>query len=354
MQHRQQRGVHLAEQLSDLGQRLRALRQRSKVAAGARAGRDAGHGTFEVRHVAQAQRKLFALDGLARQLLHGGKALGDLRGGEQGTLHPAAQQTAAHGRPRLVEHPEQAPALFLRAHGLRQLQIPPRREVEAHEAPSHVEIEPPDVRQVVFLQVFQRLQQRARRADGAGHRLQRVLFTKLRAKRRRAARKVKLRVGAAVDARTEPLAEHRADGVVLHGFAAEQRLGGQKAPKLVAGGFGPAVSARLRDVERAGRHVAECEAAHAVLGEEAGIIVVLRLRQHRAFCDGAGRYDPDDVPLHQPLGQRGIFHLFADRDLIALCDEARDVALRRVIGHAAHRRLFLGGFALRVVARGER
>ena len=151
MQHRQQRGVHLAEQLPNLGQRLRTLRQRRQVAAGARAGRDAGHGPLEIRHVAQAQRKLFALDGLARQLLHGGKALGDLRGGEQGTLHPAAQQTAAHGRPRLVEHPEQAPALFLRAHGLRQLEIAPGSEIKSHEAPGHVEIEPPDVRQVVLL-----------------------------------------------------------------------------------------------------------------------------------------------------------------------------------------------------------
>ena len=32
-QHRQQRGVHLAEQLPNLGQRLRALRQRRQVAA---------------------------------------------------------------------------------------------------------------------------------------------------------------------------------------------------------------------------------------------------------------------------------------------------------------------------------
>lgn len=73
----------------------------------------------------------------------------------------------------------------------------------------------------------------------------------LRVKRSRAARKVKLRIGAAVDAGAEPLAEHRIDGFAFRGLAAEQSLGGQKAPEFVAGGFGPVFAARLRDVERA-------------------------------------------------------------------------------------------------------
>lgn len=51
-----------------------------------------------------------------------------------GRSQPRAQIARAHGGLRLVEHPEEAAALFLGADGLGQLQIAPRGEVKLHEA----------------------------------------------------------------------------------------------------------------------------------------------------------------------------------------------------------------------------
>ena len=58
-----------------------------------------------------------------------------------------------------------------------------------------------------------------------------------------------------------------------------------------------------------------------------------RLCDHRAR-----RHHPDDLPLHQPLGGGRIGHLFADSHLVALLDQLLQVAVHRVIGHAAHGR----------------
>ena len=106
--------------------------------------------------------------------------------------------------------------------------------------------------------------------------------------------------------------------------------------------------------ERAGRHVAEREAAHAVLGEEAGIIVVLRLCQHGAFCDGAGRHDRMTSRFTSPLASAGSSICSQMADPISLRDEPRDIALRRVMG-TPHIGVFSSAdLPLRVVARGER
>ncbi len=64
---------------------------------------------------------------------------------------------------------------------------------------------------------------------------------------------------------------------------------------------------------------------------------------------GAGRDDARDIALHQFLGEPRIFHLVADGDAVPFLNEARDVAVGGVIGHAAHG----DGGALFLVARGQ-
>ena len=80
--------------------------------------------------------------------------------------------------------------------------------------------------------------------------------------------------------------------------------------------------------------------AFAVVRSE---IIVLPFFQHTAFCNGAGCDDPGDIPFHNALGLRRIFHLLANSHLVALCHQTGDVGIHRVVGNTAHRGLlFLG------------
>ena len=72
-------------------------------------------------------------------------------------------------------------------------------------------------------------------------------------------------------------------------------------------------------------------------------------RSTAGFGGGAGRHDAGDFAPDQFLGHARVFHLVADGDAEAFLDQARNVALGRVIGHAAHR----DGLTLFLVARGE-
>ena len=65
---------------------------------------------------------------------------------------------------------------------------------------------------------------------------------------------------------------------------------------------------------------------------------------------GAGRDDAGDFARTIFLAILRVFHLVADGDLEALADQLGDVALGRVVGHAAHG----NGDALFLVARGQR
>src|SRR5258708_694782 len=61
----------------------------------------------------------------------------------------------------------------------------------------------------------------------------------------------------------------------------------------------------------------------------------------RAFRGRAWSDDADDLAPHQPLGRGRVLGLFADGDAQAMLDQFGDVAVRRVVGNAAHRRLML-------------
>jgi hypothetical protein len=88
-------------------------------------------------------------------------------------------------------------------------------------------------------------------------------------------------------------------------------------------------------------HVAEGGAPGAGRKEDGGQIIRHAVFQHGALDDRAGTDNPDDVPPHEALGQERILGLLADRHLVALGDQAGDVRLRAVIGHAAHGGLVL-------------
>ena len=124
----------------------------------------------------------------------------------------------------------------------------------------------------------------------------------------------------------------------LRQLEVNQQLLRFKTTQLVEG-LVPGVGARAERGEGlAGGNITD-RAADPLLGEkERGIIVVGVLHQHGALHDGGGRNDADHVPVDKALCQRRVLHLLTDGDLVAVCDQAGDVALGGMEGNAAHRR----------------
>ena len=104
--------------------------------------------------------------GVLHQRRHGVAAPCDGGNGQQGPLQPASQQPCAHGGPGLVQHPQKAALLLLAPQSLRQLQIPPGRQIQLHELPLPVVVQPVYMVQVRFLGVVEVIQQRPQRQHG--------------------------------------------------------------------------------------------------------------------------------------------------------------------------------------------
>ena len=118
----------------DLRDALDGIAKRGKVASARRAVGDAADEPLHVADAGERQDELFPRDGVLRQRLDRAETPLDGRDVAQRAREPCAQVARAHGGLRLVEHPEEAAALFLGADGLGQLQIAPRGEVKLHEA----------------------------------------------------------------------------------------------------------------------------------------------------------------------------------------------------------------------------
>ena len=152
-----------------VGQRPEAPGKSQQIPAVDGAGDDAGLYPFQIGDVPQSLLQLAPDDDVVRQLLHRAVAAGDLHRVKKGLFQPGAQQPPAHGGVGLIQHPQQRALLFLRAHGLRQFQIPPGVQIQLHEPACGVILQLPDVGKVVFLQGQQGLQQCAAGNDGGGH-----------------------------------------------------------------------------------------------------------------------------------------------------------------------------------------
>ena len=93
------------------------------------------------------------------QLIDSIQAIFDFLLFSQGLFDPAAQQAATHGGCRAVEQPEQRSLLSSAAHGLGQLEIPPRNGIKQQMLAAIVDVNRVDMRQRLLLRFFQILQQ---------------------------------------------------------------------------------------------------------------------------------------------------------------------------------------------------
>ncbi|MEX0734366.1 MAG: hypothetical protein WD944_04870 [Steroidobacteraceae bacterium] len=94
---------------------------------------------------------------------------------------------------------------------------------------------------------------------------------------------------------------------------------------------------RLEHAEAAGAEIEPGEAesfpVRAYRGEQ---VVPLRVEE-RVVGHGPGRHDAHDLARDRPLALADLAGLLADRDGLALPDEAREIAVELVHGNARHR-----------------
>ena len=200
--------------------------------------------------------------------------------------------------------------------------------------------------QVKFLRLLQILQQRPAGAYGAASLRQ----AGIRNRRKAELPAEPLGTGGIIKRgavrfghRLQLLLQEREDGRALRCLRREDGFPRLKTGKLVQDVILSPLR-KMRTAEFARRELAEGDARIAAREIHRTDVVAAPFLQHRAFRHGARGNDADDVPLHQPLCQCGVFRLLADGDLVALRDEPCNIALGAVIRHAAH-----GGALLRVL-----
>ena len=112
---------------------------------------DAADEPLQVPQAGEGGDELLPVDGPLRQGRHGPVPPGDGGHVQQGPLQPAPEAAAPHGGLGPVQHPEEAALLLLAPQGLGQLQVPPRRQVQFHEAALFVVVQVVDVGEVRLL-----------------------------------------------------------------------------------------------------------------------------------------------------------------------------------------------------------
>ena len=198
---------------------------------------------------------------------------------------------------------------------------------------------------VVFLQGQQRLQECAAGGDDLGHsRNAKVCkaVTKVTFQQFLCVFQRELPCFALVHTAVQAVKQGVADGFAVGSFAEAQHFAGGKAAQLRddalflrAGG----------GVEGACGHIAEGQAEFAAMAVNTGHVVIFALFQHTAFRHGAGGYNAGNLPFHKPLCKGRVRHLLADGNLVALLNQARNVGIHAVVGHAAHGGLLFLGLA---------
>ena len=88
----------------------------------------------------------------------------------------------------------------------------------------------------------------------------------------------------------------------------------------------------------AGGNIGKGQTAALPCRAQAANVVIAALLQHVGLHQGAGGHHPYNIPLDHPLGQRRVFHLLADGNLVALFHQPGNVVFHTVVGHPAHGR----------------
>jgi hypothetical protein len=264
---------------------------------------------------------------------------------------PALEQPAAHARHAGVEQREHGGRLFA-AQRLHQLEVAPRGGRQLDQVAVALDRQALHVRERAALRVLGVAQQGGGRGVRVGERLGvpggQAVAAHLLAELALAQAAVELPGGA--DRQRERGWRARGLQALLEGgrdLGAVQQLAGRDA--------------RDPGFERIGRAFGQAQlgAGHAEPGQAAEIARARVHREQQRFAlvaqqfgvgQRAGRDHPHHLALDRALARAHFAHLLADGDRFAQLDEARQVGVDRVEGHAAHQHRLAG----RLAALGER
>ena len=341
-------GVEAAFQRGEFFQRAA---QSEHVARAGRAQGDFGQQAFQIEDAGEVLAQLRAQDGLLAQFAHRVQALFDFGAVHGGPQQALAEQTAAHTGEGLIQHAEHG-ELRLRAtgvggeDGLEQFQIAHGDGVQHHGIGAVVIGGAVEMVQRGSLRIVQVVEDGASGADGGGPASQAAAI-------QREQLEVIAQRAVAVIVGEDPVFQFGAHEAWAGAFRGreEGQVGGEEdfaRAQLFqrAGHFG---GLHFGDLELAGRDIHVGHGGPRSVARDGGQEVVLAGAHQGGVHGGAGRHHAHDLAFDQALGGFGIFHLVADGDAVSLLDEARDVALGRMEGDAAHG----DGGALFLVARGE-
>ena len=337
--------------LPDLRQAGNSRCQRAQVAAVCCAVSNAADQPLHIEHLFERVGQRGTGDHIVAQRAHRLLAARDVQWVVQRLFQPLADQARAHRGPRPVKHPEQRALFLLGAHGLAKFKVAPRDQVKLHILSLMVDLQVVQCRKAGLLGLTKVIQQPTQtlhglRKVGQPGRVKILNAEVLHHPRGRALRiKAFLRHG--LDKRLQPLLQKAVEGLRRCGRAADQHLTRGKAAEF-AGNILPVI--RPGSIYLARCDVGKAYADAALHGKHAPEKVVAVLVQHGGFHDRTRRHAPDDLALDQALGELGVLHLLADRDLVALAHELGDIPFRAVVRHAAHGRTLLQA----AVAAGER
>ncbi len=308
--------------------------QRARIAGVPRSRRKSRHQALKVLDVLESFAQFGEQLAILRQLRHGVVALCNVGQTRQRSYQPVAQQPPAHRGTRRVQRPEQREA------GSRtrfnQVQVPHRRLVEQHEVRGILPLNTAHMIDRSTQLLLHIMKDRARcteprRATFGAKAFQRV---HLEMSLQQVVRGIDFKRPVVMPGhhRTLQAPDHLFVPARLftrhddfrRGIACEiaQRRG------LIAG---------FLDPERARRKVEERNSEHIAFDNKSGEVVV-QLRFERGLFEHRSRRDnPRDLTTNQPLHQGRILHLLADRNLAPGLHELRNIEIRGVMRHAAHR-----------------
>ena len=274
------------------------------------------------------------------QLVHGVQPVLDHLPVHERLLDHLVELPGAHRGACPVQDPQEGSALFLFAHGLRELQVSSRGAVQQHVLADRIDIDARDVGQRVHLRVVEILEERAGRdaarplvvhtkGDQAGH-------MEVRKDHLAGCSLVKIVHAQRIDDDPEPVCQVLQVQSGEHEFVVAYDLRRRAADDLVVD---LAVAFRLRHVELAGRDVRDGYAAETLSAvQDAENKVVLPLFEGIHVEIGAGSHDPCDFALYHALCGAGIFHLVANGGFVALLHKAGQIAVQGMKRNAAHGR----------------
>ena len=246
--------------------------------------------------------------------------------------HPAVHHAGSHGREGLVDDAEQAHAVL--GHGCHQLEVAHGELVEAHVALGLDARQGGDVLDVGVLREVEIVQHGSRGDDGRWHVVdpEALQVTGLEVLEQAVARSL-LGKNPVVELKGEVLAVAEGVGKALAVAALDEHLLGRKVDQQLVDIVGRA----LRGDELARRDVEKGHAQQALLVEVHGSQEVVFL----AVEDGAAHHhtggdELGDAPLHQFLGQLGVFELVAYSHALAGAHQLGQVGVEGVVRKTGH------------------